>query len=46
MKPEWAYCPYCNKSITLRNDGVTLRVHGPRNTRCFGSGLLITERRR
>jgi len=42
-KNEWAYCP---KSIQLRNDGMTLRVHGPLSSRCFGSGLVITERRK
>ena len=45
-KNEWAYCPYCDKSIQLRNDGMTLRVHGPLSSRCFGSGLVITERRK
>lgn len=30
-------CPYCHKSITLTKNYV-MRVHGPANNRCEGSG--------
>lgn len=37
-----ARCPYCGKTLALRQDG-DLRVHGAVGERCPGSGGLVVD---
>jgi len=45
MKPLRDTCHVCGKSIRLTRWLHRMRVHGPRNSRCAGSGLRAGSER-